>query len=209
MQHTTEYYRKAQEYLATADPVLAELIARYGDYGPRPHNNYYHELVSSIIGQQLSIKAAATIEKRFLALFDGILPTPEQILATDIEVLRSVGMSRSKASYVLDLAAHIARGELVVDRLPDLSNEEVMTELIAIKGIGEWTAHMFLIFALGRLDVLPVGDLGLRSAVRTLYGLEHLPTPQECRKIAADHRWHPYESVATWYLWRSLENQSA
>lgn len=201
-----DVYETAQDYLTNADPTLRRLIAHYGDYRPRPHENYYHELVSSIIGQQLSIKAAATIEKRFVALFDGALPTPEQILATDIETLRSVGMSRPKASYVLDLAAHVQSGRLAIDQLPELSNAEVVRALVAVKGIGEWTAHMFLIFALGRLDVLPVGDLGFRTAIRRLYGFEQLPSPDECRKIAEDNHWHPYESVATWYLWRSLEN---
>lgn len=201
-----EAVQKAAEHLRAADPVMAELVERFGLFKPQPHTDYYYELVSSIISQQLSVKAAATIEKRFVELFGGTFPTPEQIIATDIEQLRSVGLSRPKAGYVIDLAHHVQSGELEIDKLPDMSNDDIIKELVAVKGIGEWTAHMFLIFALGRLDVLPVGDLGVRAAIKKQYGLDVLPTPLECREIAASNNWHPYESVAAWYLWQSLDN---
>lgn len=190
-----------------ADSLLAPIIAQHGLFRPKPHVNYYQELVSSIISQQLSVKAAATIEKRFVELFGGAFPTPELIISKDIETLRSVGLSRGKASYVIDLAQHVLDGRLEIEKLPNLSNDEIIKELVAVKGIGEWTAHMFLIFALGRLDVLPVGDLGVRTAAKKLYHLEELPTPQQLRGLADTNHWHPYESVAAWYLWQSLNNK--
>lgn len=197
----------AMQHLAQVDPIIGELIRQHGSYTPMPHTNYYYELVSSIISQQLSVKAAATIEKRFVALFGDEFPTAEQILRSDVDALRDVGMSRPKANYVLDLARHIVDGKLELDRLSELTNDEVVKELTAVKGIGEWTAHMFLIFALGRLDVLPVGDLGFRAGVRQNYGFDHVPTPDECRQVATANSWHPYESVATWYMWKSLDNE--
>lgn len=197
----------ALTHLAQNDPILEKLIQRFGTFTPTPHTNYYYELVSSIISQQLSVKAAATIEKRFVELFDGQFPTPDQILATDIETLRSVGMSRPKASYVIDLAVHVKDGRLELDKFSDFDNQKIISELTAVKGIGEWTAHMFLIFALGRLDILPVGDLGFRNGIKLNYGFDHLPTIAECKNVAQDNKWHPYESVATWYMWKSLDNE--
>lgn len=197
---------KAGKHLAAHDPVLVGLITAHGPYTPRPHTNYYWELVDSIISQQLSVKAARTIEQRFLALFDGKVPSAERLLHTSVDELRAVGMSRPKANYVLDLAKHIADGSLQLEKLPALSNEEIIKELVAVKGIGEWTAHMFLIFALGRLDVSPVGDLGIRSGIQRLYNLDHLPTPAEVTEHATQHGWHPYESVAAWYIWQALDN---
>lgn len=199
----------ALDELSKNDQVMARLIERYGPYTVRPHQNYYYELVSSIISQQLSVKAAATIEKRFVALFGSEFPAPEQILSQDVETLRGVGLSRAKASYVLDLAKHVVDGRLELATFPEMANEDIIHELIAVKGIGEWTAHMFLMFALGRLDVLPVGDLGLRNAIMKQYGFDHAPSPSECRQVAREHKWAPYESIATWYLWRSLDNVPA
>ncbi len=193
-------------HLATHDQVLARLIATHGPFTPRPHTDYYWELVDSIISQQLSIKAARTIVQRFLALFNGEVPNAEQLLDKTPEQLRAVGMSGAKSRYVLDLAQHVHDGRLQVKKLPELSNEEVIKELVAVKGIGEWTAHMFLIFALGRLDILPVGDLGFRAGLQKLYAFDHLPSAAEIHQLATDHHWHPYESVATWYIWQSLDN---
>lgn len=189
------------------DPVLAPLIQQHGLCPLRPHSNYYKDLVRSIIGQQLSIKAAATISGRFDALFGDTFPTPAQILEADIEALRGAGLSRPKIGYIQDLARHILDGRVQFDTLDSLSNEAIIKELTAVKGIGEWTVHMFLMFCMGRLDVLAWGDLGVRSAVRNLYGLDHLPLPAEMVKIATQNNWHPYESIACWYLWRSLENE--
>jgi DNA-3-methyladenine glycosylase II len=194
-------------HLAENDQIMSVLIRKFGPYEPETETNYYYRLVRAIIGQQLSVKAADIIERRFVALFDGSLPTPEQILDKKTEELRAVGLSNAKAAYVKDLAQHVYDGRLELDALPHLSNEEVIKELVAVKGIGEWTAHMFLIFALGRLDVLPVGDLGIRAGVRNLYGMERLPTPLEIAKLADERGWHPYESVAAWYVWRSLDNK--
>lgn len=196
----------AEDHLAAHDPVMAELIAQHGPFKVDLKNDYYFALVSSIIGQQLSVKAAASIRQRFIDHFGGKLPTPQQILDTADQTLRDLGFSWAKVAYVKSLAEHILAGELIPEKLPNLSNEEIIKELTAVKGIGEWTAHMFLIFALGRLDVLPVGDLGVRMGVRNLYGFKDVPTPAEVIEVAAKNKWHPYESVAAWYLWRSLDN---
>jgi DNA-3-methyladenine glycosylase II len=192
------------------DPFLAPLVARYGLCTIRPHHNYYQELVDSIIGQQLSVKAARTIAQRFCALFGGTdFPSPEAILHKSIDELRTAGLSRGKAAYVRDLAQHVVEGTLRFDHLDTASNETVVRELTSVKGVGEWTAHMFLIFCMGRLDVLAVGDLGVRSGLQKLYTLNHLPSPQEVVTFAKTNNWHPYESVACWYIWQSLDNAPA
>jgi DNA-3-methyladenine glycosylase II len=197
--------KKAAEHLARQDPILAPVIAQNGFAKLMPHTDYYGALVNSIIGQQLSVKAAATIKARFRSLFDGHLPSADQILNTSVEDLRAVGFSNAKANYVRDLAQHIIDGRVRFDTIDSKSNQEIISELTDVKGIGEWTAHMFLMFCMGRLDVLPVGDLGIRNGVRKLYGLEHAPTPQQITEIAANNGWHPYESVASWYVWRALD----
>lgn len=199
----------ASSHLAASDALLAPIIDRFGPCNIAPHTNYYQELVESIISQQLSVKAAATILKRFIGLFDENFPTPDQILSRSIDELRAVGLSRAKAGYVQDLAMHILDGKLQPEKLPQLSNAEIIHELTAVKGIGEWTAHMFLIFSLGRTDVLATGDLGVRSAMKQLYSLPTLPSPAEMREIAYKNNWHPYESIACWYLWKSLDNEPA
>jgi len=195
----------ATAHLCENDALLAAVIDRVGPCTLRPHTNYYQELVQSIIGQQLSMKAADAIEVRFVALFEGTFPTPEQILSVSEEQLRACGFSRAKASYVRDLAQHIVDGRVELSKFELMSNEDIMRELIAVKGIGEWTVHMYLIFCLGRLDVLPVGDLGIKNGVRKLYGFDSQPTPADIQGIAAANQWHPYESVASWYVWRSLD----
>jgi DNA-3-methyladenine glycosylase II len=201
-----ETVRQAAEHLTANDPALAPVIARAGLMPLRPHTRYYQRIVESIIGQQISVAAAASIRKRFLELFDGDFPAPEAIIAKDIEELRSVGLSRPKAVYIRDLAERVADGRLEFDKFDSMSNEDVSKELVAVKGVGEWTAHMFLMFAMGRLDVLAIGDLGIRNGIKALYGMGHVPTPAEVTEIAATKNWHPYETVACWYIWRSLEN---
>ena len=203
--YTTEL-KKAAEHLSKVDPVLAPVIARAGLPDLKRHDDYYGALVNSIIGQQLSVKAAASIKRKFRDLFDGELPAPEQILAKSVEDLRAVGFSRAKANYVRDLAQHVVDGRVRFDHLDGLTNQEIITELTDVKGIGEWTVHMFLMFCMGRLDVLPVGDLGIRNGIRELYGLDELPTPSQISEIANQYKWHPYESVASWYVWHSLDN---
>ncbi len=197
---------EAAEYLSAHDAVLASVIARTGLCTIRPHRNYYQELVDSIISQQLSVKAAAAIEQRFRDMFGGEFPAPQQILTKDVEQLRAIGFSRAKAAYVRDLAQHILDGQIRFDHLDKSSNEAVVAELTPVKGIGEWTAHMFLMFCMGRSDVLPVGDLGIRNGIRQLYGLDAAPSPDEIRDIATRNSWHPYESIASWYVWQSLDN---
>ena len=201
--------KKAATYLAAHDKVLAPVIAEVGLCNIRPHQNYYKELVESIIGQQLSIKAAAAIEARFVGLFEGQFPAAKQLLTTDVETLRGIGFSYAKGRYVLDLAQHIVDGKVKFDHLDGLSNEEIVAELTAVKGIGEWTAHMFLMFCMGRLDVLPTGDLGIRNGIAKLYGLKKVPSPEQITRIAKKNHWQPYQSVASWYVWQSPKNESA
>lgn len=189
------------------DPVLLPLIKRYGPPTIVPHENYYQELVESIISQQLSVKAAAAINQRFLALFGGnAFPDPAAILSKDVEDYRSAGLSRQKAAYIRDLAAKVIDGSVQFSRLDELTNDEITSELTSIKGVGIWTVHMFLIFCMGRLDVLPTGDLGIKNGFKKLYNLAEIPTHDEMTMIATRNQWHPYESVASWYVWRSLDN---
>jgi DNA-3-methyladenine glycosylase II len=201
----------ADAHLARTDPVMARLIEAYG--GPLPVEpddrgrpaDHYGALVRSITGQQLSVKAARSIWNRLIDRFGGKTPTPEQILADDPDELRvACGFSRAKTSYLRSLAEHVIDGTIELDRLPDLPDDEVIRELTAVKGIGEWTAHMFLMFTLHRPDVLPTGDLGVRNAVMRAYGLDKPPAPQELTELAEP--WRPYRTRACLYLWRSLDN---
>lgn len=200
--------RQAANHLCAHDPVLALVIEQVGLCHVRPHTEYYQELVDSIVSQQLSVKAAAAIEKRLQDMFGGKLPSPEQILSADSEQLRACGLSRPKVAYIRDLAAHVQAGDIMLDRLDGLSNEEIIAELTAVKGIGEWTVHMFLIFCMGRTDVLPVGDLGIKNGIRKLYNFSEQPTAEDIRQIADLNQWHPYESLASWYVWQSLKPSS-
>jgi len=202
--------RIASEYLASVDPILAPIVATAGLPTITPHKNYYQELVESIVSQQLSVKAARTIMNRFLDLFEGDdFPTPAQILSKTVEEFRSVGLSRQKGTYIQDLAVKVIEGTVKFNHLDALSNEDVIAELTQIKGVGVWTVHMFLIFCMGRLDVLPTGDLGIKNGIYALYELKEKPSPEEMEKLAKKHKWHPYESVASWYVWHSLDNKPA
>jgi DNA-3-methyladenine glycosylase II len=196
--------------LKVNDPTLGIIIERGGVPTFEPNTNYYQALVDSIISQQLSVKAAATILKRFIELFPGKdFPEPTDILQKDIEDFRAVGLSRQKAGYIQDLAVKVIDGTVQFDHLDSLSNEEVIKELTLIKGVGVWTAHMFLMFCMGRLDVLPVGDLGIRNGIQRLYGLSVSPTPEDIEALAHKNKWKPYESIASWYIWQSLDNKPA
>lgn len=195
-----------QNHLAANDPRIAIIIKRYGDCLIVPHTDYYSELVTSIVGQQLSVKAASAIWQRVLNLSGGKAPTPKQLIAASFDDLRATGLSRPKINYVKDLAQHIEDGRLELDSIANLPNDEIIAQLTAVKGIGEWSAHMFMLFGLGRLDVLPVGDLGIRKAAMHIYGLDHMPNKDELLEIADANNWSPYESIASWYLWKSLEN---
>jgi len=207
---TPENLQIAADYLAKTDPQLAPIIARAGTPSIVPNKQYYQALVESIISQQLSVKAAATIQKRFLDLFPGEdFPTPGMILEKDIEELRSVGLSRQKGTYIQDLAVKVLEETVRFNHLDALSNEDVIAELTKIKGVGVWTVHMFLMFCMGRLDVLPNGDLGIKNGMYALYNLKEKPTPDEMTALAEKNKWHPYETVASWYIWHSLDNKPA
>jgi len=206
-----EEVRRAERTLARRDPILRGLVQRYGSCQLRSHPDYFDALVKSILSQQLSTKAAETIYRRFLALHaTPTAPSPGTILAAPTESLRSVGISAQKIGYLRDLSQAVEEGRLSLDHFPRLTDEEIIRQLIVIKGIGVWTVQMLLIFSLGRLDVLPVGDLGIRKAIQRWFREEAppspLPGPAEIESIALQRRWAPYRSVASWYLWRSLEN---
>ncbi|HEU5005198.1 MAG TPA: DNA-3-methyladenine glycosylase [Candidatus Saccharimonadales bacterium] len=198
----------AAKYLSKSDKRLAGVIKLSGPCRIKPHNDHYGELVGSIVGQQLSAVAAGTIWRRVLDLFDGKMPTPKQLIKIEDQKLRDVGLSWAKVKYVKDLAQHIIDGRLDLDHIATMPNDQLIEQLTAVKGIGEWSAHMFMIFGLGRLDVLPVGDLGVRKAIQKLYGLDSLPTPEQIVTISNQNGWHPYESIAAWYLWQSLDKPS-
>lgn len=188
------------------DALLSPFIEAHGLPTFAPHGNYYQELVESIISQQLSVKAAATILRRFIELF-GHFPRPEEILTRDFDELRGVGLSGQKTGYIRDLAQHVIEGKIRFDHLDTLPNGEIIAELTAVKGIGEWTAHMFLIFCMGRLNVLACGDLGIRTGIMRLYGLDALPDKKAIEQIAEVNAWQPYASIACWYVWKVLDNE--
>lgn len=186
------------------DKVLRIIIDKYSVSPIIPSANLFGDLLESIVGQQLSIKAANTIFKRFLDLFpEEVLPEPVDILKLDDEVLRSCGLSRQKASYLKSLSTEINSGSLCLDHLSNLSDEEVISGLTKVKGIGRWTAEMFLIFTLGRSDIFSLGDLGLCTAVSRLYGVEKGDLTA-IKNISS--AWTPHRSLASRYLWKSLEN---
>jgi DNA-3-methyladenine glycosylase II len=191
---------------------MARLVAEHGPLDDearrrgRPRDAY-GTLVRAIVGQQLSTTAAGKIFERLTEMFGGRPPTPSELRAVDPELLRGVGLSRAKVVYLRDLAEHIEDGELDLEQLRELPDEEVSARLIAVKGLGRWSVDMFLLFHLGRPDVLPVGDLGIRRAVQVNYGLEEMPTPAEVETIAEP--WRPHRSLASLYLWTSLENVPA
>ncbi|MGA8746171.1 MAG: DNA-3-methyladenine glycosylase [Solirubrobacterales bacterium] len=202
---------KARRELAAADPTMAGLIERLGKINlktrlrrrseERPADAY-GALLRAIVGQQLSTKAARTIYLRVLELFGGTTPAPERLLEASEADLRGAGLSGRKVEYIRDLAAHLLSGELELDRLEDLSDEAVIAEIVAVRGLGQWTAEMFLLFHLERPDVLSGGDLGIRKAVQIEYGLEEMPAPQRVLEIGES--WSPHRSLASLYLWESL-----
>ncbi|HEY3945000.1 MAG TPA: DNA-3-methyladenine glycosylase [Solirubrobacteraceae bacterium] len=195
-------------HLREADQVLRTVIDEVGpdglhDRAGRPAD-HYGALVRSIVGQQLSTKAALSIFNRLTDRFGGRTPTPKEVLADDPEELRAAaGLSRAKVSFLRSLAEHVLDGSLELERLNELPDEEVIAELVAVRGLGLWSAHMFLMFHLRRPDVLPVGDLGIRRAIKELYGLDALPSPVEMEPIAEP--WRPHRTIACRFLWRSLD----
>ena len=196
--------RSAYAHLREADPVVGALIEEHGPYRPRPGNDPYASVVRAIMFQQLAGAAARAIQRRFFALYgdEERTPDPLDILATTDDAFRGAGVSRQKAGYLRDLAQHCVDGTLNFEAMPDLGDAEVIERLTAVKGVGEWTAHMFLMSELGRPDVLPVGDLGVRKGMQAAYGLPDTPTPGRAREIGAP--WAPYRSVGSWYMWRAV-----
>jgi DNA-3-methyladenine glycosylase II len=194
--------KEAIHHLRRSDPVLSSIIERVGEYGIRFRNPDFETLVKSIVSQQLSGRVASVIFGRLNSAVGGKV-TPENILKLRPSRMRTLGLSGQKTAYIRDLARHARDGTVIFEDLADLSDQEVIGRLTQVKGIGVWTVHMFLIFALQRHDVLPTGDLGIRNAIRKAYGLAELPTPAQMETMA--ERWRPYCSVASWYLWRSLE----
>lgn len=201
MPQTPAVYQKARRYLARRDPVLKRLIGTVGACTLWQNPNRFAALVRSIISQQISTKAAAAIHARLEQALGPARITPAAILALSSEALRSAGLSGNKARSVYDLAEKAHNRTLPLDLLHELPDEEVIAHLVPIWGIGRWTAEMFLIFSLGRLDVLPVDDWGLRAGLQREYGLEEPPTKARMQEMAEP--WRPYRSIATWYVWRS------
>jgi len=194
--------RKAINHLKKSDPILRAIIERVGPCRMEFGEPVFHSLAEAIVYQQLNGKAAVTIFNRFAALA-GEPVTPEGILKLTPENMRTVGLSKQKSSYLFDMAERASRGELDFARLPDLTDEEVIKHLTQVKGVGVWTAHMFLMFTLKRPNVLPTGDFGVQMAIKKHYGKRKLPKPLQMEKIARP--WEPYRSIACWYLWRSLD----
>jgi DNA-3-methyladenine glycosylase II len=204
--------RKAVAALGEADPVMARLVEEHAavvrrDLRRERPGDAYGALLRSIVGQQLSTKAASTIYGRMIDIFGGHAPTPRQLLAADPDEIRAAGLSRAKIAYLRDLAQHVEEGTLELDRLDELPDEEVSAQLTAIKGLGQWTADMFLMFHLRRPDVLPVGDQGIRRAVQVQYRMRKPPDPKRLERVARP--WRPHRTLACLFLWSSLDNVPA
>ncbi len=198
-------WEAAVRHLSEADPALARVIHRVGEcrFAPKEDHTYFEALARSIVFQQLSGLAANTIYGRFAALFAPNPPNPATLLALEDEPLRAAGLSRQKIGYLRDLAARCEDGTIRIDSLEALPDDEIIRELVQVRGVGRWTAQMFLIFRLGRPDVLPELDLGIRKAVQQVDALPDMPAPAAVLERGAP--WSPYATIASWYLWRSLE----
>jgi DNA-3-methyladenine glycosylase II len=208
MKHTVltpHHIRRAEAHLSSADPVMAGIIKQVGRCRlvHSRREDPFTATIEAIVWQQLSGKAAATIYGRVLKLFPGGRPTPKAILAASPDAMRAAGLSWGKISYLKDLAAKVLDGTVPIDALDHLSDEEVIETMTRVKGIGRWSAEMFLMFRLQRSDVLPVGDLGIVKAMQRQYGLRKAPKAERMYKIA--ECWRPYRSVGAWYLWASLD----
>jgi len=199
------YSRKAVAHLRKVDPKLAEVIDRIGPFQGWPVRNgtHFDAVCRSIVFQQLSGKAAGTIHGRFEGIYGGRPPLPDELATTTDDKLRAVGLSRQKSAYLKDLGAKVAAGNLPIETLHELTDDEVIAALTQVKGIGRWTAQMFLMFRLGRPDVLPDLDLGVQKGIQRTYRLRKLPTPERVKQIGA--KWAPYRSVGAWYMWRLLD----
>lgn len=199
--------RKALNHLKKSDPIMAAIVERAGKYAIQYREPVFETLVRSIVYQQLNGRAALTIFTRFKDGL-GVDPiTPEAVLKMRPAKMRTLGLSAQKTEYIRDLAKRTRKGEVNFEDFPALDDDAIIERLTLVKGVGVWTVQMFLIFALRRPNVLPTGDYGVRSAMKKAYNLDELPKPAEMERIAK--AWHPYRSVASWYLWRSLDNQGA
>ena len=206
---TESFLEQAARELSQADPALQKLIGRIGpcELGMTRRRHYFPALVEAIIYQQLTGKAAARILARFRALYSSRrFPTAEEVARTPVEQLRAAGLSSLKISYLKDLARRVADGSIALRRISSMDDAQVIGRLTEVKGIGRWTAEMFLIFTLGRPDVFPVTDLGIRKAAQRLYGYKTLPSPRTLEQVG--RRWEPYRSVAAWYLWASVDGKN-
>jgi DNA-3-methyladenine glycosylase II len=201
-----EKFKKALAHLSKNDKTLSRIIKNNGICNLTPRKDFFNSLLEAIIGQQLSVKAADAIIKRFFAHF-GENPHPKDILEEEHDLMRQLGLSNAKVKYVKDLAEKILKNEILLDGIEKKSNEEVMNELVKVKGIGRWTVDMFLIFTLAREDVLPTGDLGMKKAIAINYKLKEIPAEEEIIKISKKKGWAPYNSIASLYLWKSLDNK--
>ena len=186
------------------DKKLAAIIDAAGPCNLKPKQDYYHALLRSIVSQQLSTVVAGAITERIFSFFN-YKPLPEDIISTSDQKLRSLGLSWAKVRYIKDLSQKIIIKEMHFRGLKKMSDEEIINELTKVKGVGVWTVQMFLIFTLGRLDVLPVNDLGIRKAAKLNYGLRKLPSEERLKKLSKKNGWDPYKSIASWYLWRSID----
>lgn len=195
--------QRAIDHLVKRDAIMAELIERVGPFRLSLEEDYFKALVRSILAQQISTSAARSINARLVAAVQDDPSMEAGIHRHSVEELRQLGISRPKAVYLKDLAAKALSGEVRLGSLAEKSNDEVIEELTQVKGIGKWTAQMFLIFSLGRLDIFPADDLGVRAAIKRLYRKRTLPKPKQLRKY--EKLWHPYSSIASWYCWRSFD----
>ncbi len=191
-------------HLSKNDDRLAKIINASRKCALKPKKDYFNSLLKAIVQQQLSTAAAASIYKKFVSYFDGKI-IPEKLMLADNSDLRNLGMSNAKVKYAKDLAGKVLNGELNLKKISSKTDSEVIEVLTIVKGIGVWSSHMFLIFTLGRLNILPVGDLGIRRAAMNVYSLRKLPDEEKLLKLSERYNWAPYNSIASWYLWRSLE----
>lgn len=197
-------WRRGIRHLKKKDRVLARIIEKHGAYSRfKISSDYYGTLVESFVFQQIAGKAAQAILNRFKKIYKGRIPEPREFLRTSERRIKSTGISPQKYSYIKDLATRLEDGFLELEKLPQMRDEEVVSELDKVRGIGRWTAEMFLIFSLGRTDVLPMDDLGIQKAVREAYGLRSLPSKKKFEELS--RRWHPYASIASLYLWESRD----
>ncbi|MBI4080340.1 MAG: DNA-3-methyladenine glycosylase 2 family protein [Candidatus Levybacteria bacterium] len=198
-----ELQKKAASYLSKKDPVLANVIKKVPLFTRQFGGNYFLDLAESIVSQQLSIKAADTIWKRFTGLFPHNEVKPLGVINIEGQKMRDAGMSWQKISYIKDLAEKVLASGILFEQFDIMTDEEIIEELVKVKGIGRWTAEMFLMFSMGRPDVFSYGDLGIRKAIQKLYKFDHEPTKEEAERIA--EKWRPFRTIACRYLWKSLE----